>query len=275
MIDCAKIEELRSLARSMRHYIIDMIGYDSGKVGHLGGSCSCADIVAALYGYKMHWNQDREDRDRFLLSKGHAALVQYAVLAEFGVIDRDELSRVKTLGCRLQGHPDRNKTPAIEANTGSLGQGLSLGLGMALGQRLKGWRGKTYVLLGDGELSEGQIWEAAASAAAYKEDKLVGIIDRNRYQATGATQDVLDLGDVGGKFKAFGWRVFELDGHDMRQICEALDAIEEQSGRPAALICNTIKGKGVAFAENSAQFHNASLSYEQFVAAHASIDAML
>lgn len=274
MVSKEKVEELKEMARAMRHDIVDMIGYNAGKAGHLGGSCSCADIVASLYGYKMRWSQEYEDRDRFLLSKGHAALAQYAVLAELGVIGKEEFSRVKTLKGKLQGHPDCNKTQGVEANTGSLGQGLSLGLGMALGQRLHGWKGKTYVILGDGELAEGQVWEAATAAAAYKEDKLIGIVDRNSYQATGATRDVLNMGDIGEKFRSFGWHVIELDGHDIRQICEALDAIDEETGRPTALICNTVKGKGVVFAENAAQFHNASLTQEQFETAHASIDAM-
>lgn len=269
------IERVSQLAKEMRHDIINMIGYDSGKVGHLGGSCSCADIVAALYAYKMNWSPAQPDRDRFLLSKGHAALVQYAALAEMGLIAKEDLVKVKTLNSKLQGHPDRNKTPGVEANTGSLGQGLSIGLGMALGQRLRGWKGKTYVLMGDGEIAEGQIWEAAMAAASYGEDKLVGIVDRNGYQATAAVRDVLNSGDIGAKFAAFGWHVIELDGHNVQEICDALDRADAVKGKPVVLICNTVKGKGVSFAENTAKYHNAGLSREQFDAAHASIEAMV
>ncbi len=272
MATSRQIESVRAHARRMRHDIVDMIGYGNGKVGHLGGSLSCADIVASLYFYKMDWHPAKPNRDRFLLSKGHAALAQYAALAEAGLIERADLSKVKTLDSTLQGHPDRTHTPGVEANTGSLGQGLSIGVGMALGQRLNGYDAKVYVVMGDGEISEGQIWEAAMSASAFRLDNLVGILDHNRYQATGSVKDRMDSGDLAAKFQAFGFHVITLNGHSARQICSALDAADRVKGMPTLLMCETVKGKGVRFAENTAAFHNAALTREQFDEAHESID---
>ena len=265
---------LEEKARQIRHNIVDMIG-GSGKVGHLGGSCSSADIVAALYFYKMKVNpQNPKDpeRDRFLLSKGHAALVQYAALAELNYFDKSELHKVKTLHSTLQGHPDYTKTPGVEANTGSLGQGLSIGTGMALGLKLDNSKSRVYVIMGDGELAEGQIWEAAGTAAHYKLDNLVGIVDANGVQATGTVAERFNTGDLAGKWKAFGWHVIEIDGHNMKEICDALDEAETVKGQPTLIYAKTIKGKGVKFAEGLAAFHNAGLTQEQFEQAHCDID---
>ena len=272
MADAAHIREVQRRARVMRHHIVNMIGYGADKVGHLGGSNSCAEIVASLYFYKMRGAIDDPCRDRFLLSKGHAALVQYAALAEAGVIDVADLGKVKTLHSPLQGHPDRTKTPGVEANTGSLGQGLSIGVGIALGQRMDRLDARTYVLMGDGEISEGQIWEAALCAAAYRLSNLVGILDQNRYQATGSVKERLDTGDLGAKFTAFGWRVIELNGHSAREVCDALDEADQTQNQPTLLLCHTVKGKGVCFAENTAAFHNAGLTEQQFHQAHEDID---
>lgn len=268
---------LKQKARIIRHDIVDMVGGEHAHVGHLGGSCSSADIVAALYFYKMKHdpgNPKAPDRDRFLLSKGHAALVQYAALAESGYFPKEELERVKSLGAKLQGHPDMRKTPGVEANTGSLGQGLSIGLGMALGLRADGSESRTYVLMGDGELAEGQIWEAAMAAASFGADNLVGIVDRNHVQATGPIEERMNIGDVRSKWEAFGWNVLDVDGHDMEQICDALDQADNRCGKPTLILAETVKGKGVRFAEGKAQFHNAALTHEQFLQAHADIDAM-
>lgn len=269
------IYQLEATARRMRHMIVDMVGCTPGKTGHLGGSCSAVDVVAALYFYKMNVTaQTVNDNtcDRFILSKGHGALVQYAALCEMGVIDASELGAAKTLGSRLQGHPDRNKTPGILANTGSLGQGLSIGLGVALGQRMDNIDAHVYVMMGDGELAEGQIWEAAMAAAHYRCNKLAGIVDNNLYESSGSVEQMMSLGDLAGKWHTFGWHVLVIDGHDMQAICNALDQADVITDRPVVIIANTVKGKGVTFAENTHAFHNADLTREKFDLAHAQID---
>lgn len=258
-----KVEELRKKAIVIRENILETIGVD--KKGHVGGSMSSADIVTALYFYKMNHdskNPDNPDRDRFIFSKGHSVLAQYAALAECGYFSKKELKNTKTFGSILQGHPEI-RTPGIEANTGSLGQGLSLGLGIALGGKLDKRDYNVYVILGDGELAEGQVWEAITAANNFKVDNLVAILDSNKVQATGPI-DRYDLGDIKGKFKASGWEVFEIDGHNMAEIVEALDATDIIKGKPSVIIANTIKGKGVSFAENKASYHNAKLTEVQY-----------
>ena len=266
MVDEKTLTLLAEKAMTLRrHVVCDMIGV--GKVGHLGGSCSCAEIVAALYFHKMVVNpQNPNDpkRDRFLLSKGHAALIQYAALAEAGYFPISELKKVKTLGAMLQGHPDMTKTPGIEANTGSLGQGLSVANGMALGLRLDGSDNKVYVIVGDGEMAEGQIWEAAMAASNFKIDNLVAIIDCNRLQATGAIKDRFNLNPIPEKWQAFGWHVIEIDGHNVAEILRAFAEADNVKGKPTAVIASTVKGKCISFAENNAAFHNGSLTPEQY-----------
>lgn len=259
------IPYLQDKARQLRLDIVEMIGV--GKAGHLGGSCSLADIVAALYFSHMKHdpkNPKMPERDRFLLSKGHAALVQYAALAECGYFDKAWLQNLKELGSPLQGHPDQRKTPGIEANTGSLGQGVSLAAGMAAGLRLDGNPAHVYVAVGDGELAEGQVWEALAAASWYRLDHLCVILDRNGLQATGKTDERFCLEPIAEKFRAFGLAVREIDGHDMEQILSALDWADSVAGQPAAIIAHTVKGKGVPFAENNASFHNGALTQAQF-----------
>ena len=271
------IENMKAFAKQLRHDIVDMINFDKGRVGHLGGSCSMADIVAALYCYKMNYDPKdykKADRDRLVFSKGHAVIVQYAALCELGVLEKEEINTLKMLGSRLQGHPESQKTPGVEANTGSLGQGLSIGLGMALGFKLDGLDSKAYVVMGDGELAEGQIWEAAMAAARFKCNNLIGIVDANGVQANGRLVDRFDQGDQVAKFKAFGWNVIELDGHNMEEICKALDAADECKDKPTVLYAHTVKGKGVSFAEGNHKFHNGALTEEQFYQAHKDIDAM-
>jgi transketolase len=256
---------LKRKAFQLRYDVVEMIGV--GKAGHLGGSCSCAEIVACLYFQKMRIDPkhpDKADRDRFIMSKGHAALIQYAALAEAGYFPKEELKKVKTLGAMLQGHPDMTKTPGIEANTGSLGQGLSIAGGMALGLRLDGQQSKVYVLIGDGELAEGQIWEAAMAAVNYKIDNLVAFVDRNRLQATGAVAKRFNTNPLAEKWMAFGWNVIQIDGHDVGRILDALDQADAVKGRPTVIIAETVKGKGISFAENNAAFHNGAMSPEQF-----------
>ena len=259
------IKELKSIAKSVRHDIIKMVGV--GKTGHIGGSCSIADIITVLYFHKMRLdpqNPGWEDRDRFILSKGHSALAQYAVLARLGFFPREELDRLKCLGSMLQGHPDMNKTPGIEANTGSLGQGLSISCGIAAGARLDKKDYRVYCIVGDGEMGEGQIWEAAMAAAHHKLDNLTAILDRNGIQAMGHTSERFDTSPLEDKWEAFGWHVIVIDGHDMKQIIEALDAAGSVKGKPVMIIANTVKGKGVSFAENNAAYHNGSMTKEQY-----------
>jgi len=267
------ISELEQKARLLRINIVKMVGV--GQKGHLGGSCSLAEIVAALYFYKMKYDPDDprwEDRDRLLLSKGHAALVQYAALAEIGYFPKEEIGKVKRLGAMLQGHPDMQTTPGIEANTGSLGQGLSIACGMAAGLRLDHKKSKVYCIVGDGELAEGQIWEAAMTAAYYKLDNLIAILDQNGLMATGPIVERYDTNPLVEKWQAFGWYVLEIDGHNLKEIIKALDQADTISGQPKMIIAHTVKGKGVSFAEHNAAFHNNDLTREQFKRACAELN---
>lgn len=253
------------LAWKIRSRVVEMVGV--GKTGHIGGSMSAAEILAALYGYKMRHDPKEPEcptRDRFVMSKGHAALAQYAALAEFGYFPMEELARVKTLGAMLQGHPDLRLTPGIEANTGSLGQGLSIAVGMALGLRLDGSGSRVYCVVGDGEIAEGQIWEAAMAASNFKLDNLVVFVDYNKIQATDRVEKRFNSNPMACKWEAFGWKVMEINGHASSQICEALDKAEQIKGFPTAIIAHTIKGKGLPFAEDTAAFHNGSMTGEQY-----------
>ena len=270
-----KIKRLRKMAVQVRANILEMI--PPGKVGHLGGSVSIADIVAALYFDQMKLNpKNPQDptRDRLIFSKGHAVLAQYACLVELGFFDRSELAKVKTLNGTLQGHPDMDFTPGIEAVTGSLGQGLSISVGMALSLRLDKSASHVYTVCGDGELAEGQIWEAMMAASAYNVDNLTAIVDWNGVQATDTTERVFPIRNLAEKWKAFGWNVIEIDGHDMSQILEGLQTARAFKGAPSVVLAKTIKGKGFPFAEGKAQFHNASLNEEQYQIALQCIETM-
>jgi transketolase len=272
-LDRKEIARIETMAVRLRRDVVEMVGV--GKAGHLGGSCSIAEIVAALYFSRLRFNPrriDDPDRDRLVLSKGHSVLIQYAALVELGVIPREEIGRVKTLEGMLQGHPDMEQTPGLEAVTGSLGQGLSIGMGMALALRLDRRPSRVWVIMGDGELSE-QLWEAMAAqrtgSTAY------GIVDRNRIQATGPVAEVLPNPDIERKFEAFGWKTLTIDGHDVAAVLKAMDEAATVSGRPTVIVADTVKGKGVAFAENSAAFHNAAMSREQYEEALAGLDRQL
>ncbi len=263
--DKETVEHLNKVARTLRRDVVISVGLD--VPGHIGGSNSSADIVTALYFYKMKHdpqNPDMPDRDRFLLSKGHVAILQYAALAESGYFPTEDLKHTKEIGSYLQGHPDVRKTPGIEAGTGSLGQGLSIGLGMALGQKLDHIDRKTYVLLGDGEIAEGQVWEAAMAASAYHADNLVAIVDSNRLQANGRIKERFDSGNIAAKFLSFGWNVMEIDGHNMEEILSALDRADDVKGVPTVIIAHTVKGKGLSFAENVVSYHNGMLTEETY-----------
>lgn len=264
MANSIEIQRIQKIAWDLRADIVQMIGV--GKAGHLGGSCSLAEIVAALYFAKMRFNPKLladPNRDRFLLSKGHSVLIQYAALVELGAIPREEIGKVKTLAGKLQGHPDM-MTPGMEAVTGSLGQGLSIAVGMALALRLKESPAHVYVVMGDGELAEGQLWEAAMSAARFKVDSITAILDRNHIQATGPTKDIFDIPNVEDKFRAFGWNVLSVNGHDVGAVLDVLDEAVVKKGAPTLIVAETVKGKGVSFAENTAAYHNGVMTQEQY-----------
>lgn len=255
---------LRDKANAIRRHIIAMLG-EAGS-GHPGGSLSCADIMAALYFREMnvkpedpHW----PDRDRFVMSKGHAAPALYATLALRGFFPEEELKTLRKLGSRLQGHPDMKVTPGVDASTGSLGQGLSLANGMAIAAKLDGKDYRVYVILGDGEVEEGQVWEAAMTAYHRRLDNLVAFLDYNRLQIDGDVKDVKSLDDLPAKWRAFGWHVIEIDGHDMEAILRALDEARMAKGRPTMIVAHTIKGRGVSFMENQAGWHGTAPNKDQ------------
>jgi transketolase len=271
-----EVTYLKRMAVQIRSNIIDMI--PPGKVGHLGGSSSIADILAVLYFQRMRnldpRNPKNPARDRLVFSKGHAVLAQYAALVELGYFPREEMEKVKTLEGKLQGHPDMEKTSGIEAVTGSLGQGLSICSGMAMGLRLDQNPARVYCICGDGELAEGQIWEAAMSCVNYKLDNLCLIVDKNGVQATGTTQEVFPIPSIPERLRIFGWNVVEIDGHDINQILSAFDSVEKVTGKPSAIVATTVKGKGFPFAEGKAQFHNVALNEEQYKECKAIITKM-
>lgn len=251
-----KIDELRETARRIRVSIVKML--TNAGSGHTGGSLSAADILTALYFAKMRHdpkNPKWPERDRFILSKGHAAPLLYAVLAECGYFEKSELMTLRKLGSRLQGHPDSKALPCIEISTGSLGQGLSIANGIAIAGRLDSASFRVYVLLGDGEVQEGQVWEAAMSAAHYKLDNLCAILDRNRLQIDGKVEDVMSIEPIADKWRAFGWNVIETDGHDITKLLSAMNEAEKVKGRPTMIIAHTIKGKGVSIFEGKVEYH--------------------
>lgn len=257
---------VRAKAVQMRRDIIEMIA-EAGS-GHPGGSLSAADIVATLYfgGVLRHDPQDPAwaARDRFVLSKGHAAPVQYAALAEAGYFGRSHLSTLRKLGSMLQGHPDSKKTPGVEVSTGSLGQGLSVASGLAVGLRSNPDDDRSiFCLMGDGELQEGQVWEAAMFAAHHGLDNLIAIVDDNGLQIDGACTEVMCLGQIARKFEAFGWATFEVDGHDVEALHGALMAARAHSGTPAVVVAKTVKGKGVSFMEDNAGWHGKAPSADE------------
>lgn len=259
-VDTGLLEEK---ARKIRKHVINMI-YEAGS-GHPGGSLSCTDIITALYFRVMNHNPEQPewvDRDRFILSKGHAAPALYAALAESGYFPTDELSSLRKMGSMLQGHPDI-KTPGIEVSSGSLGQGLSIACGITMGSKLDNLDYRVYVLMGDGECDEGQVWEAAMLASHYKLDRLTAIIDRNGLQIDGPTERIMCLEPLSVKWKAYGWHVIEIDGNKMDEIISAFQEAKRISGKPAVIIAHTFKGKGVSFMEWINAFHGKALSKDE------------
>ena len=249
-------EELQKTANKLRSHAIEMIA--EAGCGHPGGSLSAAEIMTALYFSKLKIdpkNPDKPDRDRFVLSKGHACPILYAALAERGFFPVEDLKTLRKLGSHLQGHPHKGQTPGIEASTGSLGQGLGIAVGMALAGKLDKANWRVYSLVGDGECQEGSVWEAAMAASHYKLDNLTVILDRNSLQIDGPTEEVMSVEPFADKWTAFGWNVLAVDGHNLEEILKALDNAESLKGSPTVIIAKTVKGKGVSFMENEAGWH--------------------
>jgi len=250
------VDELREICKVIRRHIIRMTG--AAGSGHPGGSLSATEIIVTLYYDVLRHdpaNPDWPDRDRFILSKGHGCPVLYAVMAECGYAPVDQLTTLRRLGSIYQGHPDKRFLPALEASTGSLGQGLSLAIGMALAARLNQSPSRVYVVLGDGEIQEGQVWEAAMFGAYHHVDNVVAIVDYNKIQLDGFVKDIMDLEPLVEKWRAFGWHTIELDGHHIPMLQAAFAEAAATRGRPTVIIAHTVKGKGVSFMENNPKFH--------------------
>ena len=258
-------EQLKRKANELRLHVIEMT--TAAGSGHPGGSLSSADLMAVLYFKAMRHdpkNPQWEDRDRFVLSKGHVAPVLYAALAEAGYFPVKDLITLRKMGSKLQGHPVRGKVPGVEMSTGSLGQGLSMACGIALAGKIDSKDYYTYCLTGDGELQSGQNWEAAMFAAHYKLSKLIAFVDRNHLQIEGDTEKVMGLNDVADKFMSFGWNVYEVDGHDINRLLGAIALAKENKDAPSVIIMETVKGKGVSFMENNAGFHGRACKPEEY-----------
>ena len=266
--------DLNAIATQMRIDIIESLA--AAGSGHPGGSLSCTDILAVLYFEKMNIDPRRpdwEDRDRLVLSKGHAAPALYAALAERGYFPREDLITLRKYGSHLQGHPNMGDTPGVDMSTGSLGQGLSAANGMALAGRLDGKDYYVYCIMGDGEIQEGQIWEAAMSASHYHLDHVIGFVDHNGLPIDGTNDEVMTVNPIGDKFAAFGWNVLSIDGHDYEAISAAIDEAKACKGKPTVIVCETIKGKGVSFMENQVNWHGAAPNAEQAAVALAELRA--
>lgn len=264
LIDRPDLNLLMEKAKEIRVEILRML--TTAGSGHTGGSLSAADIVAALFFYKMRHRPDDpkwRERDRFILSKGHAAPVLYAALALSGYFDPDMLKTLRKIKSPLQGHPCSTKLPGVEISTGSLGQGLSIANGIAMGLKLDGLSSRVYCLLGDGETQEGQVWEAAMTASHYRLDNLCALIDNNGLQIDGHCCDVMCIEPIVDKWEAFGWNVIDINGHDMKAISEALDHAETLKGKPTMVVARTVKGKGVSFFEGKVEYHGLAPSHDE------------
>lgn len=263
-ITTVNINFLKEKARILRIEILKMLT-EAGS-GHTGGSLSAADIATALYFYKMRHNPKDpkwKERDRFILSKGHAAPLLYAALALSGYFDKQLLKTLRKLGSPLQGHPCSKTLPGVEISTGSLGQGLSIANGIAMGLKLDALSSRVYCLLGDGEIQEGQVWEAAMTAAHYRLDNVCAIIDNNGLQIDGQCSDVMSIEPIVNKWEAFGWHVIDINGHDMKAILDAFDEAERVKLKPTMIVARTVKGKGVSFFEGKVQYHGIAPTREE------------
>lgn len=267
MITSEEIKYLENLAKESRINILKMV--HNSKSGHIGGAFSAADILTVLYHKCMNITPEmKDDRDRFILSKGHASAILYSVLSQKGFFPKEELMTFRLMGSRLQGHPCKKELNGVEVSTGSLGQGLSIACGMAIGLKLDKNPAHVFVYIGDGELQEGSCWEAFMQASHRKLDNLIAIIDRNMYQIDGCTEDIMAIGSVENKISSFGWNTITIDGHNIKEIYNSIEnAKQNNSGKPFAIIANTVKGKGVSFMENTAVWHGKAPNDEQFEAA--------
>lgn len=264
MIKTSDVAELQAIAKQIRRHIVTMI--TAAKSGHPGGSLSAVEILVSLYFDRMRHdpaNPTWPDRDRFILSKGHAAPVLYAVMAECGYTPVDELNSLRKLGSIYQGHPDVRFIPTLDASTGSLGQGLSLGLGMGCGARLDGRSGRFYCLLGDGEIQEGQVWEAAMFGGFHNVNNVVPIVDYNGIQLDGFVKDIMDVAPLEDKWRSFGYHVISVDGHDIAALQKAWDEAAATTNAPSVVIAHTVKGKGVSFMENNPKFHGTAPTHDE------------
>ena len=264
-----KILEIQDMAKRMRKKVLDMALTAGASSSHFGGGLSIVDITATLYGAIMKLdpkNPKWENRDRFILSKGHGVLGYYTALSEIGYISEKDLKTFEKDGTYLFGHPVMNRSKGIEFSNGSLGMGLSLGIGVALAGKRRNIDYKVYVLMGDGECNEGSVWEAAMAGPHYKLDNLVAILDKNNLQQTGTNSEIMSVGNLASKWKSFGWQVIEIDGHNVPEIYETFLSVKNQNG-PVAIVANTVKGKGFSFAENNNAWHHAPLSSSQYEAA--------
>ncbi|MDR1421081.1 MAG: transketolase [Treponema sp.] len=275
-MDSNIVRTLEYTAANCRRNVLGMI--EAGHAGHMGGALSCIDIITVLYFHFMKIdpsNPKLPGRDRFILSAGHKCMAQYAVLAERGFFDKSILNTYGSLNTRLPGHPDMHKLPGIEANTGALGHGLSIGLGMALGLRLDKLTSRVFVLMGDGELAEGSNWEAAQAAAHHKADNLVLFVDCNGLQISGKTTDIMNTEPVGDRFSAFGWSVTEIDGNCIPRIAEVLEKIPFTPGKPSLIVARTVKAKGISFAEGGVKYHYWKPAREELDRAISEIDRII
>ena len=273
ILDEAKLASLQEKARHIRRSILTMV-YRAGS-GHVGGSLGATDLVVALYHAIMHHDPARpewEERDRFILSKGHCTPVVYAVLADCGYFPEADLETFRRPGSHLQGHPYQPKTPGVDASTGTLGLGISTGLGMALAARIKGQGHRVFVLCGDGEIQEGQVWEAAMFGHKYRLDNVVAFVDRNYLQTDGDSEKVMPLDPLAPKWEAFGWDTHEIDGHDYRQILETVEKASGTKGRPSMIVARTTKGKGVSFMEDVAKWHGTPPTDDEYARAMAELN---
>jgi transketolase len=265
LTETRSVQELQTICKTIRRHIVTMI--TAAKSGHPGGSLSAVELIVSLYfGGRMRHdpaNPQWKDRDRFILGKGHAAPVLYSVMAEAGYTPVDQLNTLRQFGSIYQGHPDRRFIPALEASTGSLGVGLSVASGMAIAARLDNSPTRVYVMLGDGEIQEGQVWEAAMFAPFHKLDNLVCIVDNNRIQLDGFVKDIMAVDPLADKWRSFGWHVIELNGHDMAAVNAAYDEAAATKGKPTVLVAHTIKGKGVSFMEDNPKFHGVAPTAEE------------
>ncbi len=262
------VQRLEELARASRARIVKMIALAGS--GHNGGSMSAIDIITYLYFQKMRIDPERprwEDRDRFVLSKGHCCPALYVTLSARGYFPEETLWTLREIGSRLQGHPDMNKTPGVDMSTGSLGQGISAAAGIAAGGKLDGKDFTVYCMVGDGELQEGQVWEAAMAAAHYRLDNLVVFVDNNKLETDGRTSDIMNVEPIAARFAAFGWNTHEIDGHSFAAIDAAVEQSMTRNGRPSVIVADTIKGKGVSFMEDKAEWHAGPTSPQQTDAA--------